>query len=589
MPQLTIQQAIELALQRQRAGDLHEAESIFRQVIAHQPDQPDALHLLGIQLLGTGDVEQAAELIGRAVKAAPQSAEFHNNLGVVMQTLGRNDDAEREFRAAIAIRPDYVQALNNLGAVLGEKGALTEAIEFNQRAADLLPGYAETHSNLGNALMRQGRIPQAIAAFDAALKSQPDLITARGNRLLAMHYHTDLSPRAVFEEHAHWGRRMCEIMGPALTHRNDRDPDRRLRIGYVSQDFRAHSVCYFILNALQHHNHEQFEVFCYPDVSQPDELTELSRRHADVWRPLRGPAPQLAQIVQRDEIDILVDLGGYTSPNALLMFAMKPAAVQATYLGYPNTTGIERIDYRLTDSLADPIGAADELSAEKLIRLDPCAWCFHPSPQMPPVAPTPNEAGEPITFGTFNAVAKINEPLIALWAKILNACPGSRMLLKAGGFAEDATSRRVGEIFVRHGIDPERVRMTGQVVSPAEHLATYKWIDIALDTFPYHGTTTTCEAMWMGVPVVTLAGRTHASRVGMSLLSNAGLADLIATDESQYVDIATKLASDRERLRELRHTLRGRLEQSPLGDGPAFARRLETAYRQMWRDYCAKF
>jgi predicted O-linked N-acetylglucosamine transferase (SPINDLY family) len=588
MPQMTIQQAIELARQRQREGDVREAESIFRQVLTHDPNQIDALHLLGVMLFGEGNAPQAAELIGKAVEVAPQIAEFHNNLGVVFGSLGRTEEAETEFRAAVAIQPDYAEALNNLGAILGDKGALSEAIAFNQRAAELRPGFADTYANLGNAFMRQGRLAEAIAAFDEGLKSAPDALTLNANRLICLNYLTDRSPREVFDEHAKWGGRLCELAGTERTHRNSRDPERRLRVGYVSQDFRAHSVCYFILHALKHHDRDKVDVFCYADVSKPDNMTELARRHANVWRPVPGtPAPQLVEIIQKDEIDILVDLGGYTAPAALAMFAMKPAPVQVTYLGYPHTTGMPRMDYRVTDSLADPPGAADEMTSEKIVRLDPCAWCYHPSPHAPPVEP--RNAGEPITFGTFNAVAKINEPLVALWAKLLHANPGARMYLKAGGFAEEAGCRRVGEMFARQGIDHSRIRMTGQVLSPALHLGMYQPIDIALDTFPYHGTTTTCEALWMGVPVIALAGQTHASRVGVSLLTNCGLTDLIAASEERYIDLATRLAADRERLNHLRQSLRPTLQNSPLGDGKAFARRLEDAYRTMWRAWCANF
>jgi predicted O-linked N-acetylglucosamine transferase (SPINDLY family) len=584
MPQFTIQQAIELALARQRAGDAAEAESIYRQIIAHQPDQPDALHLLGVMKFSQGDANAGCELIQRAVAAAPQVAVFHNNLGVVFKLLGDNAAAEEQFRAAIALNPSYAEALNNLGAIVGERGALTEAIELNRRAADLLANYGDTYANLGNALMRLGRIEEAVTALKKGIEVQPDLATANSNLLLTLNYSTTASPREVFDAHIKWGRRLCEIGGPISPHANVPDPERRLRVGYVSQDFRAHSVCYFILPALRHHDRQAVELFCYADVAKPDAMTELARQHADHWRPITGlPPARLAEIIRADAIDILIDLGGHTAPGLLPAFAMKPAPVQATYLGYPNTTGLDRIDYRITDSLADPPGDADHMNSERLLRLDPCAWCYSPPADAPPVAP---RSHGPITFGSFNTIAKVNDALIATWAKVLDATVGSRLFLKAGALTEEATRQRMRDAFAKHGMDPARLDLAGQISEPANHLATYRRIDVGLDTFPYHGTTTTCEALWMGVPVVTRARDTHASRVGVSLLSNIGLNDLIAADEQDYVRIATGLAADGPRRAELRATMRQRLEASVLRDERSFAQRLEIAYRTMWRGWC---
>ena len=352
----------------------------------------------------------------------------------------------------------------------------------------------------------------------------------------------------------------------------------------MSQDFRAHSVCYFILPALRHHDRAAVEVFCYADVARPDAMTAIAQNHADHWRPIAGlPPVRVAETIRADAIDILVDLGGHTAPSLLASFAMKPTPVQLSYLGYPNTTGIDRIDYRITDSLADPSGETDGLSVERLVRLDPCAWCFSPSPEASPVE---TRDSAPITFGSFNTIAKVNKPLISLWARVLNATPGSRLFLKAGALIEEPTRQRIRDGLAEHGIDAGRLDLTGQILEPSGHLAAYGRVDVALDTFPYHGTTTTCEALWMGVPVVTLAGQVHASRVGVSLLTAAGLTDLIATDEAAYVRIATELAGDAARRSRLRATMRRRVESSPLRDERGSAHRLETAYRTMWRRWC---
>ncbi len=591
--QLTIQQAIELAIQHQRAGMAPQAEQIYRQILSYQPDQPDALNLLGVLLYQTGRLRDGIELAKRAVVIAPDVAEFHNNFGVICQASGNYPEAEKQFRIAVDLKADYAEAMNNLGAMAGERGGLEEAIAWTQRAVAINPRYADAFNNLGNSFMRQGRVEEALAAYRNAIGAKPELAPAWSNMLLTMHYQPDMPPRDMFEQHAHWGKRLAELTGGTkskVQYANDRNPDRRLKIAYLSGDYRTHSVAFFILPILEAHDRKNVEVFCYSDVSRPDAITETARTAADQWRDILGlPDVQVAQRIWQDQIDILIDLTGHTNGNRLGALTHKPAPVQVTYLGYPNTTGVTQIDYRLTDSFADPPGESDTLSVEKLIRLDPCAWCFRPHPRAPEASALPSDSKNHVAFGSFNAIAKVNDRVITTWSKILHAIPTSRLMIKTGAMMEDASRKRIADRFARHGIDAGRLELTGHILDVAAHLGAYGQIDIALDTFPYNGTTTTCEAMWMGVPVITLAGQAHAGRVGESLLKNVGLGELVAGSDEEYIRLATELAGDRDRLRTLRQGLRQRMLNSPIMNAPAMAGRLEAAYRTIWRNWCGAF
>jgi predicted O-linked N-acetylglucosamine transferase (SPINDLY family) len=402
-----------------------------------------------------------------------------------------------------------------------------------------------------------------------------------------MHFHPDYDAQRIAQEHSRWNRQHAEplkqFIGP---HRNGRIRDRRMRIGYVSPDLRQHSVAYFLENLLAHHDASSVEVFCYSDVIRPDATTARMQKLCAQWREIVGlKDTEVDQKVREDRIDILVDLAGHTANNRLLLFARKPAPIQVTYLGYPDTTGLRAMDYRLTDAYADPPDVTGGYS-EQLVRLPETFLCYRPSYGAPEIGPAPALESGRVTFGSFNALAKVNAPLVAMWSKILEQIPNSRLILKNQGLGSAGARRHILEYFAAHHIAPDRVELMGWARSEAGHLQLYNRIDIALDTFPYHGTTTSCEALWMGVPVVTRAGSAHVSRVGVSLLSNVGLAELVTDSQEKYVQLARELAHDLSRLSNLRSTLRKRMEQSPLMDAPRFARNVESAYRQMWRRWC---
>jgi predicted O-linked N-acetylglucosamine transferase (SPINDLY family) len=374
---------------------------------------------------------------------------------------------------------------------------------------------------------------------------------------------------------------------PSAGFRNQPDPERRLKIGYVSPDFRTHSVAYFFEGLLRWHDNKVVETFCYALTPHKDETTERLQQQASVWRDVSTlDDAALVKQARADGIDILVDLAGHTARNRLTVFAARAAPVQMTYLGYPSTTGLSRMDYRLTDERADPPGE-EAFHSERLVRLPGCFLCYQPPLRSPSVAGAPMVHNGYITFGSFNNLAKINANVVALWSEILQAVPGSRLLIKNPSLTDGVTAERYRAMFDTHGISSDRTELLGLVPDPQAHLDTYRRIDIALDTFPYNGTTTTCEALYMGVPVITLAGQAHAGRVGLSILGNLGLDELIARSPDDYVSCAASLATNQERICDLRNTLRERLLTSAICDADSFARKVEQAFRQIWHDWCS--
>jgi predicted O-linked N-acetylglucosamine transferase (SPINDLY family) len=392
-------------------------------------------------------------------------------------------------------------------------------------------------------------------------------------------------PATVFAEHRAWSARHAEgLTAAAAPHPNDRSLERRLRVGYVSAHFRNHAVNFFVEPILASHDRSRFEVFCYSNVEFPDHVTAQLQTAVDHWRPIRNePDDRVAQLIRDDAIDILIDLTGHIGENRLLVFALKPAPVQVTYIGYQNTTGMSAMDYRLTDERADPPGVTDRYYTERLVRLPRAFFCYQPG-EAPAVSPSPaNERGH-VTFGSFNLFAKVNAQVIATWIEILARVPDSRLwvLANQGGYAE----QKFAEQARARGVDPARVEIHARRPR-AEYLRLVSGVDIALDPFPFNGHTTTCDAIWMGVPVVMLEGDAYASRFGGSVLANVGLGELIANSPDQYVDIAVALANDGDKLARLRAELRPRMAASPLMDFVGFTRNLEAAYRQMWADWCA--
>jgi predicted O-linked N-acetylglucosamine transferase (SPINDLY family) len=584
MAPLAIQQTFDLALQHHRAGRLQEAERLYRQILVQEPNHADAMCYLGLIFGQLGRYDIAASLIGNAINLRPNHAQSHYNLSVALAGQGRLDEASAACRQAIALRPDYAEAYNNLGNALHDKGELDEAVAAYRQAIALNPSFADAYHNLGNALRNKGELDGAIASYRQALGQGIDNAGVHSNLVFTLYFHPAHDARSIAEEHRRWNLHHAEPLRRFIQpHSNDPNPNRRLRIGYVSPDFRAHCQSYFTIPLLAHHDRDQFEVYCYANVLRPDEFTDRLRNLADPWRNTVGMSnPQIADLVRTDRIDILIDLTMHMGNGRLLLFARKPAPVQVAWLAYPGTTGLSTIDYRLTDPYLDPPGHNDEHYSEKSIRLPDTFWCYRPMTVELEINPLPALTASRITFGCLNNFCKLNDGVLTLWARVLQQVEGSRLLLLA---PQGTCRQRAVDRLSQEGIDPGRIEFVSH--QPRQtYLEHYHRLDVGLDSFPYNGHTTSLDSFWMGVPVITLVGARAVSRAGWCLLSNLGLTELAAQTPEQFVRIAVELAKDVPRLQELRSTLRRRMEQSPLMDAPRFARNVEAAYRQMWRNWC---
>jgi predicted O-linked N-acetylglucosamine transferase (SPINDLY family) len=616
VPPLSIETALKTAAEHHTAGRLADAGAIYQQILSQNPNHPDALHRLGLVAFQLGQNDAAVDLIRKAIVSQPNDAAYHLNLALALQARGDLDSAIASFSKAIQIRPDLVEAHHNLGKALRQQGnydqaavVLREAIALNPehaeshntlglvlraqsklsdaaaeyaRALQIRPDYPDALNNLGNVLREQAKLDEAIACYDRAIALRPDDAMIHSNKIYTLHDHPDYDAATILQEHRQWNLRHAKHLREDVTFPNDPSPHRRIRIGYVSPDFRNHPVGRFLLPLFDHHNHESVEVYCYHDAPADDAVTQRLRSRADVWRSTVGiPHDKFATLVRQDRIDILVDLTMHMAHNRLLAFARKPAPVQVTYLAYCSTTGLDAIDYRLTDPYLDPPGHGDENYSEKSIRLPRTYWCYEPIASPPLSAPPSIETGH-VTFACLNNFCKVTSPTLKAWRQLLQAVPRSRLFLHA---KEGDHQQRVRDLFANDGIDPQRLIFAGY--KPVDqYLQSYNQIDIALDPFPCAGGTTTCDALWMGVPIVTLAGHTAVGRSGFSILSNINLPDLIAISSEQYVQIAANLAADEARLKILRSDLRKRMTLSPLMDGHQFAKDIENAYRCMWKQWC---
>ena len=565
--------------------ELDEAVASYREALRLRPDYAEAFNNLGNALKDQGKLEEAVASYREALRLRPAYADAFNNLGNALEDLNLLEEAADCHRRALQLRPDLAEAYCNLANVLRRQGRLDEAVASYNQAARLRPDLAVVHNNLGNALKDQGELDEAVACYRHALQLNPDYVEAHSNLVYSLLFHPGYDAAAILREARRWHQCHAEPLAAChRPHENDPDPDRRLRVGYVSHDFREHPIAFILLPALSNHDRTHVEVYCYAGVARPDRITDRIRAHADAWRSTVGIADdRLAELIRGDRIDVLVDLNLHMAGSRLLTFARRPAPVQAAWLGNPGTTGLSAIGYRLTDPHLDPPGETDHHYAERSVRLPNSFWCYDPlTDNGPEVNELPALAGEPFTFGCLNNFTKVNAFSLALWAAVMRAVPGSRLLLLApSGQVRD----RVRDQMEREGIGGERIAFADRQPRP-EYLRTYQRVDLSLDPLPYNGHNTSLDAAWMGVPTVTLVGQTAVGRAGLSLLRNLALPELAATSAEEYVAIAAGLAGDLPRLAGLRAGLRGRLAASPLMDGPGIARCVESAYRQMWRDWC---
>jgi protein O-GlcNAc transferase len=755
MPSMTLEQGLNAAVNLQRAGRLEDAEKVYRQILAQQPDCGDALHLLGVLcaqwgrhsesldfirkaislhpnvagfqvnlgnvLLASGNAEEAAAAYRRAISLQPGSVPAHNSLGNALFELGRFDDAIGCYRAALGVQPNLADAWSNLGNALLKKGEYAEAIASAKKALAIRPDFAEAISVLGNALRESGRTEEAIeqyhkaianrpampeiyvnlalalgtrqrfdealavidkalelrpnwalawsnraktlrdqgnleeaiasarraiaispdlaeaqinlagslmdsgdvdgaldavrrsielgpeiatahnlaanvfkeagdiggaiAALDRAMELQKDDASFHSNKVYLLEYDPRCDAAGLLAEQRRWNDRHARPMKRLIRpHENDPAPDRRLRIGYASAYFRDHAQAFFLVPLFESHDHERFEVYCYSDTDHPDAITERMQGCADVWRETTGLSPEeLADQIRRDHIDVLIDLVMHMALNRALTFAQKPAPVQVAWLAYPGGTGLDTMDYRLTDPYLDPPGV-DDAYRERSVRLPDTFWCYDPLRSEPAVNALPCLEKGFVTFGCLNNFCKVNKEVLQLWARVLRTVAQSRLMILC---PEGRCRQLLLDLMQREGIHQDRVELIARC-SRSQYLELYHRIDVGLDTFPYNGHTTSLDSYWMGVPVITLVGQRVVGRAGLSQLTNLGLTELIARTPEEYVRIAAGLAGHLPRLAGLRDTLRSRLRASPLMDGPRFARNMEATYRRMWIEWCAK-
>jgi len=568
-------------------GQLIEAIAAFRQAVELRPGYIKAYRNLGKALRENRQLDEALTAFRQAVFLSPNDAQGHNDLGIALRDKKEIDGALDELNQAVALKADFAEAYFNLGTVLVEKDRLDEALAAFRQAIVLEPNFAEAYRRIGTTLTDQGQLDEAIAAFQQAISIRPDYPEAHSSIIFTMLFHPAYDAQALAAELGRWNHLHAEPLGKFIReHSNDRSPDRRLRIGYVSPDLRSHVVGLNVLPLVREHDRQQVEIFCYANVGRPDQVTSRFQQAADHWRDILALSDeQVADRIREDRIDILVDLALHMPGNRLLVFARKPAPVQATFAGYPGSTGVSAIDYRLSDPYLDPVEMDASIYSERTIRLPDSFWCYDPIALRDcQVNPLPTLRTGVITFGCLNNFCKINDDIINLWARVLKQVKNSRLLLLA---PEGIPRQRTLDLLQREGIETERVEFIPRLPRRA-YMESYHRIDIGLDSFPYNGHTTSLDSFWMGVPVVTLIGPAVVGRAGWCQLSNLGLTELAGETADQFVQIAVELANDLPRLKELRSTLRQRMERSPLMDAAKFARNIEAVYRQLWRTWCAR-
>lgn len=570
------------------AGRFDQAQALLRRHLQRQPKDAVALNSLAIALFRLGQHESALFYARQAADLDPRNIVFLETLGTVLGQLARPREAAEVFRRGAAIAPQHPGFQMAISHALWDAGDFEGALAASADAVRLAPDHPGVHAAHVSVLQNLGDLPGAEAFARAGLARFPTSAELLQALILTLNYSARAEPGEMLELARRYGAALIGPARPPAGPGKD-DGSRALRVGYISPDLRRHSVAYFMEPVLEHHDRAAFQPFVYYTATASDAFTARMRKLPLTWRDAGLLDPfQLADRIRQDKIDILVELSGHTIGHRLATMAARPAAVGVTYLGYPNTTGVPGIEARIVDAITDPPGA-EAFASERLIRLPGCFLCYRPDPDAPEPAPGPSLSGPhsverpgPVVFGSFNNLSKLSDETVALWTKVVNATPGSRVVLKFAQADSDWLRGRFAKRFEDAGLDPARLEILGKIDDKAGHLGAYSRIDIALDPIPYAGTTTTCEALDMGVPVITLRGRTHAGRVGASLLTAAGLERFIAEDEAGYIGLTRALAADHAARAELRGSLRARLRGGPLCDAPAFTRKLEAAYREIW-------
>jgi len=536
----------------------------------------------GNEYFTQGDYGEALKCYRKALCLDKTLSVAYFNIANILAIQSKFYPAEQHYKYAIRYKRDFPEAFNNLGNVLREQGKLSEAYEAYKKALFFKCDYFEAYNGLGNVLQSEGNIEDAINSYRKAIDLNPKYQIAKSNLLLCLNYSSNIKLQNIYEEHT----KLAESIEKSVKRFKRTNPINKIkdkiRIGYLSPDFRRHSVGYFIRPIIECHNRDDFVVFAYSDVITRDTFTDEIERMSDHFIDCaRFNENELYQKICDDKIDILFDLAGHSGYNRLTIFAMKPAPIQITWIGYPNTTGLKTMDYRIVDEITDPIGMTESINSEKLLRMPYCFLCYSPPKDAPIVEKAPFLKNGFITFGSFNNLSKINDFTVDLWSKVLHLRNDSKMLIKSKTFIDKGVRDRFLKRFQERGIDESRLILMPHVKSFREHLDVYNSIDIALDCYPYNGTTTTFEALFMGVPVITLSGNSHVSRVGMSILTNLFIEGLIAKNSDEYIKISSNLISNPDIIISLRKALRGILMNSILVDKMAFTRQLEEMLKKI--------
>lgn len=557
----------------------------YQQALSLQENYAEAHGNLGLVLVAQGMLKEGIAHYRQALAIQPNRAEVHNNLSAALQLQGQREEAILHSNHAILLSPNAPEAHNNLGNALKGLGKLDEALLSYRRAIALKADYAEAHNNLGNALKDMGRLDEAAEHYRKALEGKADNAPVLSNLLYALNFQATLNREEVYRASLQYEQYIgLPLRSTWQPHLNDKSPTRRLRVGYVSPDFRNHAVAYFAEPILSNHDKTQVEVYCYAEVLREDEITLRFRHYADHWHTTVGMSDEaMAQLIREHQIDILVDLAGHTANNRLPVFARKPAPIQMSYVGYLGTTGLSAMDYILTDHYIDPDRISTTGYSERALRMPHSLWCYRPSGEMPAVSALPALTRGYLTFGSFNNFNKINLRTLELWAAMLQAIPTSRLLMLA--VAEGETQQRLKQYFSDKGIAPHRLDLYGSLPL-AEYRRKLLEVDLTLDPVTVNGATTTCESLWMGVPVISLVGERFPSRAGLSILNTVGLADFAVTTSDDYIHLAAHLAENLALLAEIRAGLRAHVAVSPLIDEVNFTRHLELLYREVWQKWC---
>jgi len=579
--------AFKLAQIERQLGNLDAAEKLYSELLARFPKNHLVHHSLAMIFRAQGRYAEALISSREALKIKPDFKAGINNLGNLLTDQGRPDEALTCYRYLEALGPENPAELAfNMGNAYLSDGQVSEAIGSYQRAIALDPNHHRAYNNLGLALCHKCRIPESIACQRKALDLHSDYREAHSNLLFGMLYQGKCTPKELHLEAQRWWQSHGAHLAP-MKPITTRAKKSRLRIGYMSPDFKKHPVSFFFLPLLEAHNRQKFEIYCYAEVVRPDQITHKIHSLVDYYRSTVGISDdRVADQIREDGIDILVDLAGHTAGNRLTVLARKPAPIQINWLGYPGTTGLATVDYRFTDALADPQGESDRYHTETLLRLPHGFLCYQP----PDNAPSVNELPAPdqgyITFGSFNTLPKVNNRVIQIWSQILQKIPRARLMIKARQLDDTDVQKELLDKFITCEIDAPRIMICPPTDTTRDHLACYHQVDIALDPFPYNGTTTTCEALYMGVPVITLQGDRHSGRVGMTILTKVGLTDLIASTEDEYIKAAIQMARSLDARARLRSELRSRILTSDLCNSEQFANHLEKEYLHIWKNRC---